>query len=429
MMLLSALSYSQNNNPTHSKWIFKLGANLVDNSGDTNPFNGLDLKKMGFSNNIAVGVDYQFHKKWSIGAFISNNKFKSPNAELDGVLITEDMNYFATDVNLKYYVLDAFKKDLSVRSFNMYLSGGLGLFNIVDPTLSLNFGGGIVYWFDDSFGIILESIAKFTTESNVQYDSNHFQHFVGITYRPTSKKDTDGDGILDENDECPNNFGLQEFNGCPDSDNDGLIDTEDHCPNTAGLKKYNGCPDADNDGVVNSQDKCPNTFGPKQNKGCPYKDTDQDGIYDKDDACPTVKGVQDNNGCPQPRKSIKKEEKSVAEINAILKNYAKVILFETGKHELTIETTILLDEIVNTLKLYPNASIVIEGHTDNVGAAHINKVLSQKRADAIKAYLVKNSVIKSENIEAIGYGETKPRYANETKETRKLNRRVVVRVQ
>ena len=164
-------------------------------------------------------------------------------------------------------------------------------------------------------------------------------------------------------------------------------------------------------------------------KGCPYKDTDQDGIYDKDDACPTVKGVQDNNGCPQPRKSIKKEEKSVAEINAILKNYAKVILFETGKHELTIETTILLDEIVNTLKLYPNASIVIEGHTDNVGAAHINKVLSQKRADAIKAYLVKNSVIKSENIEAIGYGETKPRYANETKETRKLNRRVVVRVQ
>lgn len=180
---------AQGEENTYNKWLFKVGANIVDNSGEANPFNGLALKKMGFSNNIAAGADYRFHKHWSAGLFLSINKFKAPDAELDGEFITMDMDYFATDLSLKYYL---WNETNASNRFNMYLSGGVGVFKIVDNTLSLNFGGGLVYWLNDSFGVTLESVAKFTTENDVQYDSNHFQHFAGITYR-LEKKDSDLD--------------------------------------------------------------------------------------------------------------------------------------------------------------------------------------------------------------------------------------------
>ena len=60
-----------------------------------------------------------------------------------------------------------------------------------------------------------------------------------------SCKDTDGDKVYDKDDNCPNTFGLAEFNGCPDTDDDGIIDSEDDCPDTYGDDKYNGCPNSD----------------------------------------------------------------------------------------------------------------------------------------------------------------------------------------
>ncbi len=56
-------------------------------------------------------------------------------------------------------------------------------------------------------------------------------------------KDTDGDGIYDKDDECPEQAGLEMFNGCPDSDSDGVPDKEDDCPNTSGSSENNGCPE------------------------------------------------------------------------------------------------------------------------------------------------------------------------------------------
>ncbi|MCL7753298.1 OmpA family protein [Polaribacter sp. Z022] len=421
----SIISMAQNKETTYSKWLFKVGANIVDNSGDTNPFNGFELKKMGFSNNIAGGLEYRFHKHWSAGLFLSINKFKAPDAELDGEFITMDLDYFATDLSMKYYLRSATNE---LNRFNMYLSGGVGMFKIVDNTLSLNFGGGLVYWLNDSFGVTLESVAKFTTENDVQYDSNHFQHFAGITFR-LGKKDSDKDGVVDKEDACPNTFGLVAFKGCPDADNDGIKDSEDACPNVAGLKAFNGCPDTDKDGVIDSLDNCKNTFGPKENNGCPYKDTDKDGVLDKDDACPEVIGDLSYKGCPKPKEIVVEKEENLNAINTLLEDYAQVVLFETGKFEFTKETLLILEEVITVLKPYPNAIIIVEGHTDNVGAAHVNKVLSQKRADAIKAYLVKNSSIESNKIQAIGYGETQPINANVTRAQRKLNRRVVLKVQ
>jgi hypothetical protein len=123
--------------------------------------------------------------------------------------------------------------------------------------------------------------------------------FLLSTYRSFKfgGKDTDGDGIYDKDDACPEVAGLAQFNGCPDTDGDG-IDSEDACPEVAGLAALNGCPDTDGDGVADKDDACPDVAGLVALKGCP--DADGDGVADKDDKCPTVAGPKDNAGCPWP---------------------------------------------------------------------------------------------------------------------------------
>tara|TARA_Y100001954_G_scaffold89289_1_gene97827 strand:+ start:460 stop:1275 length:816 start_codon:yes stop_codon:yes gene_type:complete len=83
------------------------------------------------------------------------------------------------------------------------------------------------------------------------------------------KIDSDGDGIVDSSDDCPDTFGLEEFDGCPDTDEDGIIDSEDDCPEEFGLEDYNGCPDSDGDEISDLDDQCPNEFGYKKYNGCP----------------------------------------------------------------------------------------------------------------------------------------------------------------
>ena len=103
--------------------------------------------------------------------------------------------------------------------------------------------------------------------------------------------DKDNDGFSDDKDSCPNVYGI--LNGCPDFDNDGTPDLIDLCPKKPG--KINGCPDSDNDGVSDGKDACPEKPGKAINKGCP--DTDGDGIFDNEDRCPEVKGDIKYMGC------------------------------------------------------------------------------------------------------------------------------------
>lgn len=123
--------------------------------------------------------------------------------------------------------------------------------------------------------------------------------------RPTVPKDTDGDGVSDAEDRCPNERGT--INGCPDKDNDGYADSIDNCPNIYG--KVEGCPDTDGDGFVDKQDDCPNQKGTLG--GCP--DSDSDGIANKDDNCPDKPGSLQNGGCP-----VEKEPSIITEIGSIL---------------------------------------------------------------------------------------------------------------
>lgn len=106
-------------------------------------------------------------------------------------------------------------------------------------------------------------------------------------------QDSDGDGIVDSRDNCPDEFGT--MYGCPDSDGDGVEDIYDDCPDVSGT--INGCPDSDEDGVADSEDNCPEVPGDPENAGCPY-DTDGDGVLDTEDYCPDESGPSEHNGCP-----------------------------------------------------------------------------------------------------------------------------------
>ena len=125
--------------------------------------------------------------------------------------------------------------------------------------------------------------------------------------------DNDADGVLDGNDKCPLTPGPLSNQGCPedapkDSDGDGIPDNLDKCRDQPedldGFEDSDGCPDPDNDqdGLIDSADKCPNAAGPVQNEGCPRTDKDGDGIEDSVDRCPSEPedkdGFEDSDGCP-----------------------------------------------------------------------------------------------------------------------------------
>lgn len=229
-----------------------------------------------------------------------------------------------------------------------------------------------------------------------------------------NEQDADGDGVVDSKDQCPNTpKGVAvDAKGCPiDSDGDGVADYLDKCPNTpAGTAvDSTGCPlDSDGDGVADYQDKCPNTPSgvAVDATGCPL-DTDGDGVADYLDKCPdTPAGTKvDTNGCP-----------------AILITLTGVN-FAFNSSKIDVKSEHILDEAVAALNQAISVDIRIEGHTDSVGSEAYNLKLSQKRADAVKAYLVAHGIAAS-RLTTLGMGEAQPVASNNTAEGRYQNRRV-----
>lgn len=101
------------------------------------------------------------------------------------------------------------------------------------------------------------------------------------------------------------------------------------------------------------------------------------------------------------------------------------VLFATGRAELRGNATETLNKLAAFLHKYPNRNIEIEGHTDNVGSSEYNQGLSERRADSVRSYLVRQG-ISSQRIVALGKGMHSPRVDNTTADGRQLNRRVEV---
>ena len=426
----------------NSKWAIGFGINAVDirtphqfgdflkDWGGTKDLNILPaVTKLSVARYIGAGFSAEIEG--------SLNKIKEG---FDGY--SEDKSFWSANLQAKYALRRLFTTESGW--FDPYIKVGGGYtayesrFDDKEGGFKALAGGGINFWFTDHLGVNLQTGYHHGFQKN---GTDYFQHSAGIVIKFGSKDtdkdgipdnkdacpevpglkefngcpDTDGDGIADKDDACPQVKGPKEFNGCPDTDGDGIPDKDDACPEVAGPKEFNGCPDTDGDGIADKDDKCPDVAGPAENGGCPWPDTDGDGVLDKDDLCPNEPGPASNNGCPEPNDDDQKR----------LNQYAKTILFDTGKASIKFESAEILNQIINVLKKFPNSRFRIEGHTDSVGKKQKNIELSQNRADAVKIYLIQGGIDQS-RLESIGYGPDKPIASNKNKKGRELNRRVEI---
>ena len=426
----------------NSKWAIGFGINAVDirtphqfgdflkDWGGTKDLNILPaVTKLSVARYIGAGFSAEIEG--------SLNKIKEG---FDGY--SEDKSFWSANLQAKYALRRLFTTESGW--FDPYIKVGGGYtayesrFDDKEGGFKALAGGGINFWFTDHLGVNLQTGYHHGFQKN---GTDYFQHSAGIVIKFGSKDtdkdgipdnkdacpevpglkefngcpDTDGDGIADKDDACPQVKGLKEFNGCPDTDGDGIADKDDACPEVAGPKEFNGCPDTDGDGIADKDDKCPDVAGPAENAGCPWPDTDGDGVLDKDDLCPEVAGPASNKGCPEP------DEKEQKQLN----QYAKTILFDTGKATIKFQSAEVLNQIINVLKKYPNSRFRIEGHTDSTGKKAKNMILSQNRADAVKVYLIQGG-IDAGRLESQGFGPEKPIASNKNKKGRELNRRVEI---
>ncbi len=250
--------------------------------------------------------------------------------------------------------------------------------------------------------------------------------------------DNDRDGILDVDDKCPNipedKDGFQDEDGCPegnknDRDGDGILDDVDKCPDDPEdfdqFQDEDGCPDPDNDqdGILDVDDLCPNDpedkDGFEDEDGCPDLDNDKDRILDKDDKCPnepeTYNGFEDEDGCPD-RGRVVVTDTSIEILD--------MVYFELDKAVIKKESYPILDAVAATLQGNPSISLIeIQGHTDEQGNDAYNLDLSDRRAAAVKKYMVDKGV-EDKRLTSQGYGETQPLVREKNQAAYAKNRRV-----
>ena len=247
--------------------------------------------------------------------------------------------------------------------------------------------------------------------------------FAGVGYHPRPEppkvkvavkepSDRDGDGILDDDDECPDapeDFDdFEDEDGCPeiDNDKDGIIDRDDECPNEP--EDFDRWQDGD---------------------GCPDPDNDEDKILDADDECPNDPEVyndfEDEDGCPDAAEGEKK-------IAVIVKRDRIEILekvyFAVNSDRILPKSYELLDNVAQVLNDHQEIpSISVEGHTDSDGSNDYNLDLSQRRSESVRRYLIDKDV-EASRLSAKGFGEEEPIVANDSKENKAKNRRVEFRI-
>ena len=424
LICLTGSAYSQNE---ENPWLFEFGINSVnaeDSDKTSYRLPTLSLSRYIF-NNFSVGINY---------------------SENDVSVSNEDLYYYSLDGIIKYNFPNE-SKFLGVDT-NTYLYAGYGLSNFGQSDISLaskntsygpSFGAGIDFQISKNIALNTGISYKVLDEKNAY---SNLQHVVGIKFN-FGKGDSDGDGVPDKKDQCPDLPGLSELGGCPDSDGDGISDLVDQCPNKPGLNSMEGCPDtdgdgfsdlsdpcpnnagingepcpdSDGDGLNDNTDNCPNEAGPESNGGCKLVDVDNDGIPNIDDSCPNEAGEKRLNGCPKMPMSL-----------SIFLNSYSDYSFDFDSYELSQVQISNISDLSKILIKYDYIKINIDGHASSEGESEYNMQLSQNRSNSVKNTLINNGV-KDSRLITRAYGESMPKYPELPLSERKKNRRVKISVE
>ena len=398
----------------------------------------IDNKRLNINDELFINAGLGLRYKLANGYILGENSWFDPYLRIGAGYHRYDYTGFATPYNSTIGEsdnpqVDVLREDVTGEKNHFVLNGGVG----------------INFWITKNFGLNVASDYNWIPATKTDY-FDFFQHTVGLTFR-FGNNDKDGDGIIDDEDACPEVAGIATndpaTNGCPDADGDGIPDHLDACPNEFGPKENNGCPwpDTDGDGLTDNVDACPEVAGPQENNGCPWPDTDGDGILDKDDACPTeagiatnnpatngcpdrdgdgvvdkldecpdVKGPAENNGCPWTEVHVAKR------LSSILFEYNSDKIVESSYDDVRVAAQILNSDDLKDKSFY------IDGHADQRGSAAYNKTLSLKRAKALVKVLNERAGVDASRLTARGLGESQLLCTEETEECYQKNRRVEV---
>jgi outer membrane protein OmpA-like peptidoglycan-associated protein len=336
-----------------------------------------------------------------------------------------------------------------------FVLGGVGYWTVMnnesgnDTDPAFHYGGGVKVNVTSNIALRVDLRDTITNQRSGGNYPHNVEALAGanLVLGRQMPKDSDGDGLVDERDQCPLEAGAL-ANGCPirDSDADGIPDLDDQCVRVPGLAPT-GCPvlDADQDGINDASDQCVNEKGGLPT-GCP--DGDLDGVLDINDKCPAVPGVApdgclvdaDGDGligasdlCPdkaETKNGFEDADGCPDEIPDAIKNFMGVIAgieFDNGKDVIRAASDPALDRALSVLKEYPSLRVQVIGFTDDRGKRDYNMDLSQRRAEAVKSHLISRG-IDPQRIESRGSGPDQPIAPNDSASGRQKNRRIEFKI-
>ncbi len=373
----------------------------------SNPSKGIDTK--AWTGVVPVGLGLQFKLSDNTSLELTGGYHYSFNDDLDGVVAAANDAFFN------------FRAGLTMTGFNWNADpDGDGLTNRQEKKL------GTKMKVADTDGDGLndgDEVNKYQTNpllADSDNDELNDREEVMVHKTNPNKADSDDDGLTDKQEVVT--YATNPLKA--DTDEDGLSDRDE-------LMTYKSDPlnrDMDNDGLSDGAEVLENKtdFSKADTDGDNLTDGDEVMKYGTDPLNPDTDNgtVTDGEEVARGTNPLAKEDDVVLEVKEV---GAKIVLegieFETGKADITPQSEEILQKVLATLKAYPDMVVEIRGYTDNTGNRNFNYTLSQRRADAVKHYLVQHGVDAS-RIRSKGYGPENPIATNATREGRARNRRI-----
>ncbi len=366
-----------------------------DFSSATEPYDNSTVKGVHRARQESLGLGYRWSPHWGAELDVGRS-----TTHLLSPLYGRYMRYKSVDMNGLY----RFNPSGWVQPF-VLLGGGRAMYN-ADQGLPF-----MHEYAQAGGGLMLQLTPHFALRSELRYLDQPAAHWhdvvglLGVEFRigSVSDKASAADADNDAADAAPATDATPAAAAAP---------AEAAAPAPAEAPATPVVADDDHDGVPNDQDKCPNTpAGVKVDaQGCPL-DSDHDGVPDYLDKCPNTKpgALVDAQGCYVMVTHMDKMRLDIQ--------------FETGQAVIHGDASSELRKVADFMQRYPSVDVTIDGYTDNVGDARANRLLSQRRAEAVRRSLIGLGVAAG-RLRAVGHGADDPIASNATAAGRLQNRRV-----